>query len=150
MQTHVTVFQSCQQGRSSIRRSNIYPCTHVDSGGNFACTYSNSCSSCTSFDKAACLLRFPDAISLLLMYSSGMELHSYWPKYAEQPLPSTICTDGTADKSELVFLQAATMSYPLDCSAFVSCSAIIPFRHAACSSAQKKLGVASLLIYGQN
>ncbi len=36
MQTHVTVFQSCQQGRSSIRRSNIYPCTHVDSGGNFA------------------------------------------------------------------------------------------------------------------
>ncbi len=75
-------------------------------------TYSNSCSSCTSFDKAACLLRFPDAISLLLMYSSGMELHSYWPKYAEQPLPSTICTDGTADKSELVFLQAATMSYP--------------------------------------
>ena len=34
-------------------------------------------------------------------------------EYVEQHTPSTICTDGSADKSELVFLQAATMSYPL-------------------------------------
>ena len=53
--------------------------------------------------------------------SSGTAMHRLSLQHAEQRVPSTIFTDGIADKSELLFLQAATMSYPLLWSAFVSC-----------------------------
>ena len=52
----------------------------------------------------------------------GTAMHRLRLQHDEQRVPSTICTDGIADKSELLFLQAATMSYPLLWSAFVSCS----------------------------